>query len=107
MVIYESTYNYIITSANELIKITRMTAIINAYSDSLLAGALNGNISEYSLDDGQSKIKTVNRSPKELAQLIQVLELQRDRLIVRYNKLNAGSMYRLVDSKNHRNNYGY
>jgi hypothetical protein len=107
MVIYESAYDYIIKSSDELIKINRMTAIINAYSDSLLEGALNGNVSEYSLDDGQSKIRTVNRSPKDLADLIRVLELQRDRLIVRYNKLNVGSMIRLVDSKNQRNNYGY
>lgn len=107
MVIYESVYDYIIKSSDELVKITRMTAIINAYSDSLLAGALNGNISEYSMDDGQSKIRTVNRSPKDLASLIEVLELQRDKLIVRYNKLNIGSIYRLVDSKNLRNNYGY
>lgn len=107
MVIYESTYDYIIKASDEKIKITRMTAIINAYSDTLLAGALNGNISEYSLDDGQSKIKTVNRNLKELADLISVLELQRDRLIVRYNKFNTGSMVRLIDSKNLRNNYGF
>lgn len=100
MITYQSAYDYISTPASIKIKIDRIEAIINAYTDTLLAGATTGNISEYSLDDGQSKIKTVYMGASQLTNSITALEFLRDKLIVKYNKENNGSITRLMDSKN-------
>lgn len=102
MVTYQSTYEYINTPAELSVKIARLKNIINAYSETLLAGATTGNILEYSLDDGQSKIKTVYRGATDLANSIQGLEKLLEIYIVRYNKLKNGSITRLSDSKNFR-----
>lgn len=103
MITYNSAYEYIISSADIKTKILRIEAIINAYTDSLLAGATTGNIGEYSLDDGQSKIRTVYRGANDLASSIQALEKLKSMYITQYNKQNIGSVYRLSDSKNFKN----
>ena len=106
MIVYESSYNYIQCAPDLFTKITRMDALINAYSDALLAGALDSNTSEYMLDDGQSKIKEVTRSPSDLIKSIEAMEKLRNMYVVQYNKLNTGSIFRLMDSKNLRSGYG-
>lgn len=95
-VVYLSEYLYV-TSVTELKdRLSRIRALITALLDAQIKAALTGNISEYSLDDGQTKIKTVNRSPKELADTITDLQ----RLEQTYlNQLN-GRYVRLVDGKN-------
>lgn len=83
-------------------KITRINAIITALEDASLKAASTGNISEYSLDDGQTKIRTVYRNAVESAAAINAFETIRQRWI---NQLN-GRVVRLMDSKNFRRN-GY
>lgn len=77
-------------------KITRIDAIITALEAAALTGAATGQLTEYSLDDGQTKIKTAYRSMDEVMTAIMSFEKLRQMYI---NRLN-GRMVRLVDSKN-------
>ena len=100
MVYFDSADIYINGGINLQDKITRLNAIITALEDSALKAAANGNISEYSLDDGQTKIRTVYRNAADVANAISAFETIRQRWI---NQLNGRHM-RLVDSKNFRRN---
>lgn len=100
MVVYEGAYAYIHSTTDLLTQINNIKAIITAYTQTLLNGAPTGNILEYSLDTGQSKMKTIYKSSDALVNQIAALEKLCDMYIVRYNKLNNGSIVRLVDSKN-------
>lgn len=98
--VYDSAYIYIDGGINLRDKITRIDAIITALEDSALKAAASGNISEYSLDDGQTKIKTVYRNATDVSNAISAFETIRQRWI---NQLNGRHM-RFVDSKNFRRN---
>lgn len=100
MEIYASAYCYLRTSTEELDKINKLKVIIAAHYDTLLSASGTANYDEYWIDDGQSKIKTKYRSQKDVLAGLDGLELTLDRMIVRYNKLNNGSVLRLMDSKN-------
>lgn len=100
MVTYQSTYDYITKPTDLLIRINRIQTIIDTFENAIVANAANAHLQEYSLDDGQSKIRTGYRSMKELTDGLMGLDLLLQRLIVRYNKFNNGSVIRLVDSKN-------
>jgi hypothetical protein len=100
MVTFESTYDYITKPSDLLVRINRIQAIIDTFENAIVANATSAHLQEYSLDDGQSKIKTGYRSMKELTDGLMGLDLLLHRLVVRYNKLNNGSVIRLVDSKN-------
>jgi hypothetical protein len=97
MVVFLSEFEYITSVATLADRLARVRALILALMDAQLKAALTGNISEYSLDDGQTKIKTVNRSPKELATTITELERQEQTLM---RQLNKTGYVRLVDGKN-------
>ena len=62
MVIYDSADIYINGATCLRDKITRIDAIIVALEDAALKGAAQGNISDYSLNDGQTQIRTGYRS---------------------------------------------
>lgn len=102
MVTYYSTYSYIQDATDLLARINRMQDIIEAYENAILANATNAHIQEYSLDDGQSKIKTGYRSMKEFTDGLAGLDILLERLIQRYNNNCHGRQLRLVDSKNFR-----
>lgn len=95
MAIYITCIDYIRCSTDTTDKIARIDAIIAALEDSMLAGALKANIEEYSLDDGQTKIKTVFRSVKDIEDAIKALEGRKNRLI---NNC-VGYRYGLQDGK--------
>jgi hypothetical protein len=102
MVEYESASIYI-RSATELCdKIARIDAIITALEDKALDAAANDDLMEYSLDDGQTKIKTVYRGVKSILNAIMGFEQLRQMYI---NRLN-GRVVRLVDSKSFRTRNG-
>ena len=58
MIIYDSADIYINGATCLRDKITRIDAIIVALEDAALKGAAQGNISDYSLNDGQTQIRT-------------------------------------------------
>lgn len=94
-VIYDSAAAYIedCTSLEE--KVTRIDAIIDALLTTALKAAGNDNVTEYSLDDGQTKIKTVYRGADAIMASIRSFEQLRQ---IYLNRLN-GHVVRLVDSK--------
>ena len=95
MAIYLTCIEYIRCSTDTQDKIARIDAIIVALEDSMLAGALKANIEEYSLDDGQTKIKTVFRDVKSIEDAITALERRKNKLI---NSC-VGYRYGLQDGK--------
>lgn len=98
---FDSADIYINQGIDVRAKIARINNIITALEDSALKAAASGNVSEYSLDDGQTKIRTVYRNAEDVASAINAFETVRQRWI---NQLN-GRQVRLVDSKNFNNGY--
>lgn len=98
---FESSAVYIDSATNLRDKITKMDQVIDGLESLAITAAATGNFSEYSIDNGQSKIRTVYRSMSEVANAISVFEKIRQRYI---NRLN-GSMVRLVDGKNFPQNF--
>jgi hypothetical protein len=94
--IYDSASLYIESAINLAAKVLAVDAIITALFLMAAKGAESGNISEYSLDDGQTKIRTAYRDMADVERSIHAFE----RLKQTYpNQLNGRGM-RLVDSKN-------
>jgi len=96
-VVFLSEFEYVTSVATLADRLSRVRALITALFDAQLKAALTGNISEYWLDDGQTKIKTVNRSPTELAATITELERMEQTYM---RQLNKTGYVRLVDGKN-------
>ena len=98
MVVYDSAASYVGSCATLQAKITAIDAIITALETMALSAAEKGDLSEYSLDDGQTKIKTVYRNVTDITASIDNFERIKQRYI---NQL-TGRRTRLVDSKNFR-----
>jgi hypothetical protein len=96
MVIFDSADIYIECATSLQDKIARIDAVIDALLTTALKSAARGTISEYSLNDGQTQIKSVYRSPKEVQAAIVAFEGIKQLYV---NRLN-GNMFRLMDSKN-------
>ena len=96
MIEYDSADIYIDSATSLTDKITRIDTVISALLTTATKAAANDNISEYWLDDGQTKIKTVYKGADAVFKSIEAFE----RLKTYYrNKLN-GRVVRLVDRKN-------
>jgi hypothetical protein len=96
MVEYDSAEIYIQSKTTLREKIAAMDAIISALETTALKAAGTDNISEYQLDDGQTKIRTMYRGASAVFRAIQDFERLRQMYV---NRLN-GRMVRLVDGKN-------
>lgn len=94
MVVYDSAYIYIDGATSLCDKITRIDAIIDALMTTALKSAADDNISEYWLDDGQSKIKTVYKGTDKVFESIRSFEKIKQ---IYVNQLN-GRAFRMVDS---------
>ena len=102
MVYYESEQFYI-ESANSLrARITRIDAIITALETTALRAAATGDLTEYSLDDGQTKIRTVYSTVESIIKAIKGFEQLRQMYIQRL----TGRVVRLVDGKSFINTWG-
>jgi hypothetical protein len=95
MGIYLTCTDYIKCATSTQDKIEKINQIIDALEDSILEGALKANIEEYSLNDGQTTIKTVFRDISSIETAITALERRKNRLI---NKC-VGYRYGLQDGK--------
>lgn len=98
---YENSAIYLDSATTLRDKISKMNQIISGLENLSITAAATGNFSEYSVDNGQSKIRTVYRSLSEIANAITAYEKIRQRYI---NKLN-GSNVRLIDGKNFPQNF--
>jgi hypothetical protein len=93
--IYDNSALYIESKTDLRAKIAAINQVINALETVALKAAATGNISEYELNDGQTKIRTMYRDAGAVAKSITDFERIKQRYI---NQLNGRSV-RLVDSK--------
>lgn len=96
MVEYSSEGVYIESCTSDRAKITALDAIINGLMTAAANAAGNEGISEYWLDDGQTKIKKVYRSTASIESAIETFERLKQKYINRIN----GRIVRRVDGKN-------
>lgn len=96
MVIYDSLAIYVDSATTLKGRLVKINQAIDLLTNAELNAALNSDVEEYSLDDGQVKIRTVYRDPLQILKAIEVLERQKQRIL---NQLN-GRISRHVDSEN-------
>jgi len=96
MIYYDSCGIYVQSKTTLLDKIAAIDAIIDMLESTALTMAGNDNIQEYSLNDGQTIIKTIYKGSVGIASAIDDFERIRQRYV---NRLN-GRMHRAVDGKN-------
>lgn len=96
MVTYNSAATYITSVTSLEAKIARIDAIITALEVTALTAASNDNITEYMLDNGQTKIQTSYRGAGAVLKSIAGFEAMKQMYL---NQLN-GRVIRLVDGKN-------
>jgi hypothetical protein len=101
MVTYDSAEIYIESCTTVQAKIVALDAIIDALMLTAAKAAANDHITEYQLDDGQTKIRTMYNGAAAVFKSIHAYETLKQMYI---NKLN-GRTIRLVDSKNLRGGY--
>lgn len=94
--VYYSCFDYIATATETAEKIVKINAVIAALEETMLKAATSDHITEYSLDNGQTKIKTVYRGIAAIQKSLDGLEIVKQRYI---NSL-QGRVFRLVDGKN-------
>jgi len=82
---YLSISQYIESAQSLKDKITAIDNLISAMELKLLDTVGSANYAEYQLDDGQMKVKTAYRSPKDVTDGILGLEQLRQRYINRLN----------------------
>jgi len=80
---------YIQSATSQLERLQRINNIIDALELQILENVGNEPITEYSLDDGQVKIRTVYRSIEAMTKAIEQLEKIKYRLL---NELNGRSI---------------
>jgi hypothetical protein len=96
MVEYTSEIAYIESQSDARSKITAIDQIIDALLVTSAKAALSEDVTEYWLDDGQTKIKTIRRSVESITKSIAGLRTLKNEYI---NQLN-GRVMQLRDSKN-------
>lgn len=103
MTIFDSAQEFIDSATSLQDKIKKIDQVIDALMTTALKAASNDNVTEYSVDDGQTKIMTNYRGAAAVMNSIKMFEQLRQMYV---NKLN-GRVMRLVDGKNFtRYNYG-
>lgn len=95
MVIFKSASEYIGSCASLAAKIAALNAIQEALLTTAMRAVEQGDISQYSLNDGQVIISTTYRNSKEITEAYQAFERIKQMFINQKN----GRMVRLVDSK--------
>jgi hypothetical protein len=101
MVIYDSAGLYLESKTTMAERVDAIQEIIDALILKAADATATANYEEYSLNDGQTQIRTRYRSVQDIEAAITVF----DRLLQRYlNRLNGRAM-RMVDSKNFLNGY--
>jgi hypothetical protein len=99
MVYFDSAEIYIRSARNLEERINKIGQIIDALENTMLSAAGKGDIEEYSLDDGQTTIRTKYRDMNAIRLSIAGFDALQDRLIAKLNNRN-GRVIRFVDSKN-------
>ena len=96
---YYPSFRVYIEDADEMCdKITRIDAAINALIDLLASAALEDDVKEYRLDDGQTTIRVQKRSVEDIQRSINGLEQAKQIYVNRIN----GRVTRLVNHEDTR-----
>jgi len=104
MVIYDSEFEYLDSKTDAKSKILAIDAIIDLLFTTAAKAALSEDVTEYWLDDGQTKIKTIRRSVASITASIQELRKLKNVYVQQIN----GRVVVLRDSKNFTSgNYRY
>lgn len=77
MIYYASVGDWIAAAQNNCAKVAAIQAIIDTYVNELLPAALDvstATVQEIMLNDGQTIVKTMYRSPKEIIDYLMMLE---------------------------------
>tara|TARA_R110001632_G_scaffold183114_7_gene303223 strand:- start:596 stop:901 length:306 start_codon:yes stop_codon:yes gene_type:complete len=98
MVEYSSASKYIESATSLCDKITKLDAVLDALMTTVLDAASTDSITEYQLDDGQTKIKTIYKGAAGVLASINALERVKQ---IYVNRLN-GRSFRMIDSRNQR-----
>lgn len=96
MPIYDSSAVYIQSAKDIKDKVKRIKAIITALLVAAESSAGNSDLTQYTLDDGQTKISCMYRSVTEILNAVKGWEA----LLVRYENDINGHVSRLMDEKN-------
>jgi len=101
LVEYDSIEKYVESATTLQARIERLDLIISSMEIQAVASAASsGKFDEYSLDTGQSKVRTKYRSPAELQAAILAWDKLRQTLIARLNNQRTGRVIQLRDHKN-------
>ena len=95
---YESGYAYIETATSLKEKVAKIDNIIDCLLNTALKAVENDDVTEYWLDDGQTKIKTVFRSSLDVTKAIAGYERVRN---IYLNRINGRSV-QLLDKNSNR-----
>lgn len=99
--VYDSIEKYVESATTLEARIVRIQNILSALEIQAAAGAGSaGKYDEYSLDDGQTKIRTKYRNPQELQAAIIGWDALLIKLIARRNNQRIGRVVHLRDHKN-------
>lgn len=93
---YKNSGEYIDSADDLCAKIEKINQVIDGLESLAVQVVAKADIDEYSLDDGQTKIKVVNNSPAAIANMINEYEKIKQRYINRID----GRAVRLIDEKN-------
>jgi len=93
---YESVDKYLGTAQDLKDRINKIEQVITALYNTAERAAAKGDISQYSLDDGQVRISTTYKSVEDIMHSIESFEKLKQMYI---NQL-QGRMVRLVDGRN-------
>ena len=74
MAIFQSEALYILSTTNLINRVAKIDEVIDALLDRALLSAGQIDVDEYSLDDGQTKIRTSYRSHTQIAEAIKDFE---------------------------------
>ncbi len=101
MVEYSSASLYIESATSLCDKIAKIDTVLDALLNTVLEAAETDNITEYQLDDGQTKIKAIYKGADAVLRSISALERVKQ---IYVNRLNGHSV-RMIDSRNLRRGY--
>jgi len=98
---YDSIEKYVESATTLEARIERIQLIISSMEIQAAASAgTSGKIDEYSLDTGQTKVRTKYRNPTELQAAILAWDILLQKLIARLNNQKTGRVVHLRDHKN-------
>jgi hypothetical protein len=100
MAYYASISRYLKDTNDRETKLVRLDQIIDTLYDTALKIAAGEDISEYSYDDGQVKIRNVYKDSATIRAAIGEYEKIRDMMQNKLNSQKTGRIHRLIDSKN-------